>query len=178
MMRLTFVKAILLYSHINMKTRTSLFLLMICLVVGSCSKGPREVCVYMDAVVANNSDSGGSTFDLQNSDGNYGVHTTDKDHIITDVITVPNGKKWKFDRDETQFEGVGGYHPMIYHYYYGDEDGSYRKYQTYDDARTMPVFRGGDKIRIVAFCDFIPNGKRMTLHTKVYFIEADDEFSK
>ena len=141
------------------------------------SSRPREICVSMDAEVANNRDRGGSAFELEYGNGNYGVYANSMKEVFTDVITIPDGKKWKFDRQETNIKGFGGRYPLILHYYRSDAKGSYyHRYRTYEDARTMPVFRSGDRIRIKVSCNYVYEGQKMTLDTKLYFIEVDDEF--
>ena len=139
------------------------------------NKGPHELCIYNDVVIVGNNRYMG--FDIIQSKGNYDVHDTSHGSlIVTDIITIPKGEKWKFDRDESTCEGVF-YSPQVCLYHGGDENNlnNYRCYTT-EITSNMPIFRGGDKIVIKVPLSILPN-KKMTLHLKVYFIETNDEFA-
>ena len=145
---------------------------------GSNSKneGPHEVCIYNDVVIVGS--NGYMRFDITESNGNCRVSDTSQGgSIATDIITIPKGKKWKFDRDESTCEGVF-YSPKICHFHGADENdlNQYRKYRTDKPQSNMPIFRGGDKI-VINVPLSISRNERMTLHLKVYFIETDDEFA-
>ena len=140
------------------------------------SKGPHEISIYNDADIIGT--NGYMSYDILNNNGNYGVNETYNSGgaIITDVITIPNGKKWKYERDESTAEGRF-YSPQIYHYMRGDEKvlNNYRSYKT-RNASDVPIFRCGDKILIYVPLSISPREK-MSLHLKICFIEADDEFA-
>lgn len=139
------------------------------------NKGPHELCIYNDATIIGN--KGWMKFDIIESNGNYNVHDTSHGSlIVTDIITIPKGEKWKFDRDESTCEG-DFYSPQVCLYHGGDENdlNNYRCYTT-EKISNMPIFTSGDKIVIKIPLSIFPN-KRMTLHLKVYFIKTNDEFA-
>lgn len=142
---------------------------------GSGNSGPHEVCIYNDVNIIGT--NGYMTYDILSNNGNYGVSKTSNSGgaITTDVITIPNGKKWKYDRDESTAEGKF-YSPQIFLYMKGDENvlNNYRSFKT-RNASDVPIFRGGDKILIYVPLSISPREK-MSLHLKICFIEADDEF--
>ena len=139
-------------------------------------EGPHEVCIYNDVEIVGS--KGYMRFDITDSNGNCSLHDTGRGGAIaTDVITIPKGKKWKFDREESTFKGLFGY-PEIFHFHGVDENdlNQYRRYRTDKPQSNIPIFRGGDKIVIYVPLS-ISRNERMTLHLKMYFIETDDEFA-
>lgn len=141
----------------------------------SSEKGPHEICIHNDATIIGN--KGWMKYDIIESEGNYDIHDTSHGSlIVTDIITIPKGEKWKFDRDESTCEGVF-YSPQVCLYHGGDEK-NLNNYQCYTTEKTsnMPIFRGGDKIVIKVPLSIFPD-KKMALHLKVYFIETNDEFA-
>ena len=144
--------------------------------IESKNEGPHEVCIYNDVEIVGNN-RGYLRYDIIINEGNCGVHKTSQGgEIATDIITIPKGKKWKFDREESTCEG-DFYTPSIYQYVSGDDEDldNYRHYVA-KKSSNIPIFRGGDKI-VVCVPLTILNGQRMKLHLKVYFIETDDEFA-
>lgn len=142
------------------------------------NESPHEVFIYNDVEIVGSSNKGYQSYDIVRNNGNYGVRETINSGgaIITDVITIPRGKKWKYERDESTAEG-NFYTPMIYHYQRGDENNlnNYRSYKTRNKSN-VPIFYGGDKILIFVPLSISPN-ETMSLHLKVYFTEVNDEFT-
>lgn len=133
--------------------------------------GPHEICLYNDADIVGNN-QGWRTFDILYSNGNCDVFHNNG-WLYTKIITIPQGKKWKFIRAESEVSP-----PNLYHYISGNEDNlkSYKEYRT-NVPTLLPIFTGGDKIRIGCMVSILPNEKQK-IRFKLYFVEANDEFSK
>ena len=108
--------------------------------------------------------------------GNYGANVwggmwSYYNHVLSDFITIPNGKVWVYDR----FEKTSGDPGDIGLFYYSRNSYRINNPRSYDNRYDLrkgdvPVFRGGDRI-IVSFNPWNSPG---TKFIKVYFKEKDD----
>lgn len=130
--------------------------------------GPKEICITMQAEV--NQDNGRVA-----TVGNYGmIHAIAG--YFTDVITVPQGKMWIFNRQEINYYGKEGLHPDVCYYNLGDTNAIPKLYNCYTEARSIPIFRGNDKLRIRVKHTYIGNGwSPQSMKAKIYFIEKEDD---
>ena len=135
--------------------------------ISSKNAGPREICIVLQSEVKEDK---GRIVSV-NVNGNYGmIHAVAG--YFTNVITVPHGKMWIFNKQEIDYYGEKGFHPDICYYNLGDTNAIPKIYNCHTQARSIPVFRGNDKLRIRVRHTYIGNGWSPTsMEAKVYFIE-------
>ena len=136
------------------------------------SSGPREICVTLQAETDVGYGPQGRMKNILSSSGNYGFKY-DEGRFYTDDIIVPEGKVWVYKDYEVNYNGGEGCVPDIRHYYMGIRKEKYNSYDCRKQARNIPAFRGGDKIKVVVLR--YGEDKRKTNEIKVYFIEKDDD---
>lgn len=135
------------------------------------SSGPREICISLQA----ETDRGAIPERMKNvlsSSGNYGLFYNEQ-CFSTDEIIIPNGKMWVYKDYEVHYIGGEGCVPDIRHYFMGYKNERYKTYNCRNDSRNIPIFRSGDKIRILV-SRWAENGRK-TMDVKVYFVEKDDD---
>lgn len=155
-----------------MKIKLSIILLAICFMAGSCSKGPKEICISLQAETDEAHGPQERERNIISSSGNYGFNY-DEGRFYTDEIIVPEGKTWTYKDYEVHYVGGEGTVPDVRHYYMGYQNERYKTYNCRDEARNMPIFRGNDKIKIIV--SRWDEGKPKTMDVKVYFVEKDDD---
>ena len=145
-----------------MKIKLSIILLAICFMAGGCSKGPKEICITLQAETDEAHGPQERERNIISSSGNYGFNY-DEGRFYTDEIIVPEGKTWTYKDYEVHYVGGEGTVPDVRH----------KTYNCRDEARNMPIFRGNDKIKIIV--SRWDEGKPKTMDVKVYFVEKDDD---
>lgn len=150
-----------------------LFIVVALLCVGGCQTNPREICVTLSAELVYNPNIEPEHKEAVMLDGNYGASFANfgispvgmrTKCVRTDIITIPEGKMWVFEKHETKNNGMVGPYIM---------EGE-NAYNCERDANNTPTFRSGQQIYIRASPKNI-SGRKWSIQSKIYFIEKDDD---
>lgn len=114
-----------------------------------------------------------------NWSGNYGANVwsgmwTYSGYVMSDFITIPNGKVWIYNRLE-KISGDPGDIGLFYYSRNSDRINNPRSYDNRYDLRKgdVPIIRAGDRI-IISFNPYHSSG---TKSIKVYFKEKDEDLA-